>query len=58
MVKRATYETHFVFNNEVYDRKDGVSRGSPLAPFLDNLSMDHEKDWIEMAQVVKAIFYV
>ena len=32
----------------IYDQIDGVSMGSPLAPFLANLFMGYrEKDWIE-----------
>ena len=55
--KIATSETHFIFNNEIYDQIDGVSMTSPLAPILANLFMDyHEKDWIEKAQVAKPTF--
>ena len=54
----ATSETHFIFNNEIYDQIDGVSMGSPLAPILANLFMGyHEKDWIGKAQVEKPTFY-
>ena len=48
LFKIATSETHFIFNNEIYDQIDGVSMGSPPAPILANLFMVyHEKDWIE-----------
>ena len=58
LFKIATSETHFIFNNEIYDQIDGVSMGSPLAPILANLFMGyHEKDWIEKAQVAKPTFY-
>ncbi|CAF1436276.1 unnamed protein product [Rotaria sordida] len=30
----ATQDSHFLFNGKIYDRKDGVSMGSPLAPLL------------------------
>ena len=57
-VKIVTSETHFIFNNEIYNQIDGVSMGSPLAPILANLFMGyHEKDWIEKAQVAKHTFY-
>ena len=50
--KIATSETHFIFNNEIYDQIDGVSMGSPVAPILANLFTGyHENDWIEKAQV-------
>ena len=45
LFKIGTSETHFIFNNEIYDQRDGVSVGSPLAPILANLFMGyHEKD--------------
>ena len=51
-------ETHFIFNNEIYDQTDSISMGSPLAPILANLFMGyHENDWIEKAQVAKSTFY-
>ena len=58
LFKIATSETHFIFNNEIYDQIDGVSMGSPLAPILANLFMGyHENDWIEKTQVAKPVFY-
>ena len=58
LFKIETSETHFIFNNEIYDQIDGVSMGSPLASILANLFVGyHEKDWIEKAQVVKRTFY-
>ena len=31
----------------MYDQVDGIAMGSPLAPILDNISMEyHEKNWI------------
>ena len=45
LFKIATSETHFIFNNEIYDQIDGISMGFPLAPILANLFMGyHEKD--------------
>ena len=58
LFKIATSETHFIFNNGIYDQIDGVSMSSPLAPILANLFMGyHEKDWIEKAQVAQPTFY-
>ena len=58
LFKIATSEGHFIFNNEIYDQKDDVSIGSPLAPILAYLfTGHHEKDSIEKAQVVKPAFY-
>ena len=43
----ATAETHFLFEDKVYDQIDGVAMGSPLAPVLANLFMGHhESNWI------------
>ena len=54
----ATSETHFIFNNEIYDQTDGMSMGYPLATILANLFMGYnDKNWIEKAQVVKTIYY-
>ena len=48
LLKFATSETHFLFDNKFYDRIDGVVMGSPLGPVLTNLFMSyHEKQWIE-----------
>ena len=58
LFKKATCETHFIFNDEIYDQIDGVSMGSSLAPILANLFIGFvEKDWIEKAQVAKPTFY-
>ena len=58
LLKIETSETHFIFNNEIYDQIDGVSVGSPLAPILANFFMGYlEKDWVEKAQVAKTTFY-
>ena len=43
----ATSQTHFLFNNEVYDQTDRVAMGSPLGPALANLFMGyHENKWL------------
>ena len=58
LFKIATSETHFIFNNHIYEEIDGISMGSPLAPILANLFMSyHEKYWIEKAQVAKPTLY-
>ena len=58
LFKIATYETNCIFNNEIYEQRDGISMGSPIFPILVNIFMCyHEKAWIEKAQVVKPTFY-
>ena len=43
----AKSQTHFLFNNEVYDQTDGVAMGSSLGPSLANLFMGyHENKWL------------
>ena len=32
-------KTSFIFNNKIYEQKDGVSMGSPLGPVLVNIIM-------------------
>ena len=40
----ACTKTSFIFNNTIYEQKDGVSIGSPLGPVLANIIMtDLEK---------------
>ena len=39
LFKIATSETHFIFNNEIYDQIDGALMGSCLTPILANLFM-------------------
>ena len=44
----ATSESHFIFNNKIYDQIDGVTMGSALGPVLANLFMGHhEENWIK-----------
>ena len=50
LFKTETSKTPFIFNNETYDRIDGVTVGTILANLLIG---HHEKDQIEEAQVVK-----
>ena len=35
-----TQESHFQFNGQFYDQKDGVAMGSPLGPLFANIFMD------------------
>ena len=37
----ATKQTHFTFNDVLYDQVDGVAMGSPLAPALANLYLGY-----------------
>ena len=54
----ATKQTHFSFNNELYDQIDGVAMGSPLAPILANLFLGHhEESWLKHQKANKVIFY-
>ena len=44
----ACTKTSFIFNNTIYEQKDGVSIGSPLGPVLANIIMtDLEKNVIK-----------
>ena len=44
----ACTKTSFIFNNKIYEQKDGVSIGSPLGPVLANIIMtDLEKNVIK-----------
>ena len=48
LFKFATCETHYLFNGKFYDQIDGRAMGSPLAPVLANLFMEHKvKLWLE-----------
>ena len=37
----ALKENHFMFENRIYDQKDGVAMGSSLGPILANIFMSH-----------------
>ena len=41
LMKMATSETQFSFNNNMYSQIDGVAMGSPLGPTLANIFMGH-----------------
>ena len=54
----ATCETHFLFKSKIYDQIDGVAMGSPLAPVLANLFIDHyEKEWLSNYDGVSPSYY-
>ena len=54
----ATAQTHFLFKGSFHDQIDGVAMGSPLAPVLSNLFMDHhEKLWLENFEDSAILFY-
>ena len=54
----ATTQSHFLFNDFIYDQIDGVAKGSPLAPILANLFMgNHEKYWLDNYKGSKIITY-
>ena len=39
----ATTQSHFLFNDFIYDQIDGVAMSSPFAPILANLFMGHHE---------------
>ena len=54
----ATKQTHFSFNDILYDQTDGVAMGSPLAPALANLFLGHyENIWLRDQKASKVMFY-
>ena len=54
----ATSQTHFLFNNEVYDQTDRVAMGSPLGLALANLFMgSHENKWLNFEESSTMLFY-
>ena len=54
----ATSQSHFLFDNNIYDQVDGVAMGSSLGPVLANLFMSiHEKKWIEDYKASPISFY-
>ena len=54
----ATTQSHFLFNNFIYDQIHGVAMGSPLAPILADLFMGHhETSWLENYKDWKILIY-
>ena len=47
LLQLAVKESVFVFDNQLYQLKDGVAMGSPLGPTLANLFLCyHESAWL------------
>ena len=47
LLKLASYESFFTFDNEYYCQLHGVAMGSTLGPTLDNAFLCHfEKQWL------------
>ena len=54
----ATAQTHFSFEDMMYDQVDGVAMGSPLGPVLANIFMGHHEDnWLNNYQQSKPVYY-
>ena len=54
----ATKQSHFSFNDVIYDQIDGVAMGSPLAPALAHLLLGHfETLWLTDPKASKVLFY-
>ena len=53
-----TSKTNFLFDGVVYDQIDGIAMGSPLAPTLANLFLDHyEGIWLNEYEGDAPLFY-
>ena len=54
----ATKQSHFSFDEIIYDQIDGVTMGSPLAPALANLFLGHyENIFLQHERASKVLFY-
>ena len=48
LLKLATKQSFFIFNDNYYIQKDGVAMGNPLGPTLANAFLSfHEKTWLQ-----------
>ena len=48
----ATKDSHFIFDDTLYEQINGVAMGSPLGPTLANTFLVyHEKNWLENCPV-------
>ena len=55
----ATVQTHFIFNSKFYNHIDGVTMGTPLAPFFANIFMGfHECKWLNEYNLNKPKYYL
>ena len=53
----ATSETHFYFNEYVYEQVDRVVMAFPLAPVLTNLFIGHhEQHWLIQEEMLSVTF--
>ena len=59
LLNLATKESSFMFNNKFYIQVDGVAKGSPLGPTLDNIFLSHhEENWLNKCPIkFKPSFY-
>ena len=58
LIKLATLDTHFIFNSIIYEQTDGVAMGSPLAPTLANIFLNHiEQSFFNQTTVPTPQFY-
>ena len=54
----ATSQTNFLFSGKMYDQRDGVAMGSPLAPVLANIFLGHHENvWLNIYQGPFLQFY-
>ena len=59
LIKLATKESFFIFNNKFYIQLDGVAMGSPLSPILAKIFLSHhEETWLNKCLIeFKPSFY-
>ena len=59
LLKLATKQSFFMFNNNFYIQKDGVAMGNPLGPTLANAFLSfHEQNWLNKCpKQFRPIFY-
>ena len=59
MLRLATTQSCFIFNERYYQQEDGVAMGSPLVPCLANTFMSfHEENWLNNCpSEFKRVFY-
>ena len=48
LLELITNNTHFIFDNKIYQRTEGIALGSPIAPNLANIFLCHqETKWLK-----------